>query len=448
MCFLSIHRPTQLSAHARTAGDPDNYLTYYKRATVYLALGKPKAALDDLNEIIQKKVDFLEARMQRGQLFLKLGRIDEAHIDFEWVLRIDPERMEAHQQYSVIEAIRNELQNVDILIDHQRWIDAIEVLSRLIHDMPYDESLRDLRATCYEKVGDKHNAIVDVRAMTKMRRDDTPGLLRLSQLHYEIGEIEEALNTTRECLRLDQDHKQCKTLYRKVKPLFGHVKAMHAHAATEKWDECIEKAMTAFKLEPNVLSIVQHIKARQCHCESKGANAADAIRTCTEALNIAKDDVYVLCDRAEAYLNNDDFESAKNDFQQALHLSAHLQRAEEGLRKVQKLIKQSKTRDYYKILGVKRNANKPDIMRAYRKLASKWHPDNYRGEEKKKAEKIFIDIAAAKEVLTNAEKRSQFDNGQDPLDPEAQSQSNPFRHHGGHGFPFHDMPFQFKFHFN
>lgn len=36
-----------------------------------------------------------------------------------------------------------------------------------------------------------------------------------------------------------------------------------------------------------------------------------------------------------------------------------------------------------------------------RKAAQKWHPDNFRGEEKKMAEKKFIDIAAAKEVLTD-----------------------------------------------
>lgn len=37
----------------------------------------------------------------------------------------------------------------------------------------------------------------------------------------------------------------------------------------------------------------------------------------------------------------------------------------------------------------------------YRALAQKWHPDHYEGEDKEKAEKMFIDIAAAKEVLTD-----------------------------------------------
>lgn len=41
-------------------------------------------------------------------------------------------------------------------------------------------------------------------------------------------------------------------------------------------------------------------------------------------------------------------------------------------------------------------------MKAYRKLAQQWHPDNFQLEsEKKEAEKKFIDIASAKEVLTD-----------------------------------------------
>lgn len=41
-------------------------------------------------------------------------------------------------------------------------------------------------------------------------------------------------------------------------------------------------------------------------------------------------------------------------------------------------------------------------MKAYRKLAQQWHPDNFQSEsEKKEAEKKFIDIASAKEVLTD-----------------------------------------------
>ena len=48
-----------------------------------------------------------------------------------------------------------------------------------------------------------------------------------------------------------------------------------------------------------------------------------------------------------------------------------------------------------------RTATKSEISKAYRKLARKWHPDSYDGEDQEKAEKMFFDIAAAKEVLTD-----------------------------------------------
>lgn len=111
---------------------------------------------------------------------------------------------------------------------------------------------------------------------------------------------------------------------------------------------------------------------------------------------------------------------AMSDYQKAQHLDETNTRAKEGINRAQKLKKQMGKRDYYKILGVSRSATKKEIMRAYRKLASKYHPDQYQGNDKAKAEKMFIDIAAAKEVLTDAEKKQQFDNGEDPLDPEQQ----------------------------
>ena len=57
-------------------------------------------------------------------------------------------------------------------------------------------------------------------------------------------------------------------------------------------------------------------------------------------------------------------------------------------------------------------------------------------EEKIKAEKMFRDIADAKEVLTDDEMRRQFNQGSDPLDAEEQSERNQQRANPFHGFPF------------
>lgn len=63
-------------------GDPGNYLTYYKRGTVYFALGKAKFALSDFSKVLELKPDFNAARLQRGNVNLKLALLTEAGEDY------------------------------------------------------------------------------------------------------------------------------------------------------------------------------------------------------------------------------------------------------------------------------------------------------------------------------------------------------------------------------
>ncbi|MEY8759616.1 DnaJ C-terminal domain-containing protein [Chryseobacterium tongliaoense] len=63
--------------------------------------------------------------------------------------------------------------------------------------------------------------------------------------------------------------------------------------------------------------------------------------------------------------------------------------------------------DYYKILGVSKNATQDDIKKAYRKLARKLHPDL--NPDDKEAEKQFKELNEANEVLSNPENRAKYD---------------------------------------
>jgi molecular chaperone DnaJ len=64
-------------------------------------------------------------------------------------------------------------------------------------------------------------------------------------------------------------------------------------------------------------------------------------------------------------------------------------------------------KDYYKVLGVPKDASKEDIRKAYRKLAKKYHPDRQGGS--KAAEEKFKEIADAYSVLGDPDKRKQYD---------------------------------------
>ena len=64
-------------------------------------------------------------------------------------------------------------------------------------------------------------------------------------------------------------------------------------------------------------------------------------------------------------------------------------------------------KDYYKVLGVSKAASQEEIKKAYRKLAVKYHPDKNKGD--KAAEEKFKEISEAYNVLSDAEKRKQYD---------------------------------------
>ncbi|UJR08951.1 hypothetical protein I4U23_013203 [Adineta vaga] len=63
-------------------------------------------------------------------------------------------------------------------------------------------------------------------------------------------------------------------------------------------------------------------------------------------------------------------------------------------------------KDYYEILGVKKDATEKEIKRKFRQLALKYHPDKNKDP---KAEETFRSIAEAYDVLSNADKRRQYD---------------------------------------
>lgn len=94
--------------------------------------------------------------------------------------------------------------------------------------------------------------------------------------------------------------------------------------------------------------------------------------------------------------------------------------------------------DYYKILGVNKKTSDEDIKKSYRKLAMKYHPDHTKGD--KNAEEKFKKISEAYAVLSDKEKRKQYDTFGSSGFHQRYSQEDIFR-----GFDFNDILREFGF---
>ncbi len=105
-------------------------------------------------------------------------------------------------------------------------------------------------------------------------------------------------------------------------------------------------------------------------------------------------------------------------------------------------------RDYYEILGIQKSADAEAIKQAYRGLALKFHPDRVQAAEKKAAEEKFKEISEAYAVLSDPQKRAQYDQfGHAGIDSRYSSEeifrgadfSSIFEQLGGSGSPFEEL---------
>ena len=162
-------------------------------------------------------------------------------------------------------------------------------------------------------------------------------------------------------------------------------------------------------------------------------NKKKAAPYCGQALTSNAHSLHGLLHKAQEQLDAEEFEPAISTLNTANeHHPSASQQTQPLLQKAHTLLKRSKTKDYYKVLGVATDADELAIKRAYRRMTKQHHPDKAitQGVSREQAQKKMAEINEAYEVLNDPELRARFDRGDDPNNPE-QQQGGPF-----HGSPF------------
>ncbi|KAJ8960369.1 hypothetical protein NQ314_006088 [Rhamnusium bicolor] len=306
-------------------------------------------------------------------------------------LKVDPYNVEANESIQKIDPVKERKRTAEYYYGHNDYPTAIHYITEVLEVSPWAADLYEFRSELHMLNGDELSAITDIKSATKLQSDNTDGFFKLAQLLYKVGHATEALKSIRECLKLDPEHKDCFPFYKKIKKIEKFLVEAETALENKNYQDCIDSANKVLKNEKDTPNIIYEANRILCSCYSSDEQTTEAISICTEALAF-NDDPNIYCDRAEAYLQSEMYDDAIRDYKSALEVDSHFERAKEGLNKAENRQKQAERRDYYKILGVKRSATKKEITKAYRKMAQKWHPDNYQNDEKMKKncrEKIY-----------------------------------------------------------
>lgn len=152
-----------------------------------------------------------------------------------------------------------------------------------------------------------------------------------------------------------------------------------------------------------------------------------AISDCTRALSLDPSYIKARKTKARALGESGDWQTAVNEYKSIAESHPEEPGMAKEIRNAELELKKAKRKDYYKILGVEKDANDNEIKKAYRKLAIVHHPDKNPDDES--AAERFKDVGEAYETLSDPEKRQRYDSGEDLIDP-----SEMFAQQGG-GFP-------------
>lgn len=444
--------------------EPDNYLYLFKRGAAYLSAGKDSKALEDLNEVLRLQPEFEGALNQRARILLQRGRFDEAKKDGK---RLSVEkRTEMVQTIAETEKMWKEAEK---RYRNKEYQACDELVSVAVDHSPKNAQLRRLRAECKLHNANLRGALVDLSHLQALEPQQTANYVKSARVHYYgFHEYDRALQNLRRCLQFDPDSKECIGMNKQIRRAEKRIKDFTNEENRRKkasghplWDSIlqtlekdgvyqeIEKQAAAELAEIGVASVPSEITQKldealcDAHLYRKSYDAGLAY--CETVLKHRPDYVQAILLKAQRAMDDERYDEAIHILRDAIDQhGVQDSKVQSKLREAHIEAKRAKTKDYYKILGISKSADEREIKKAFRTKTKEYHPDKYRGDlSNEQVLQKMADINEAYEILSDSEKRHQYDNGQ--LDGDHDGPGGPF---GGYEQRFHGNPFggaQFDF---
>jgi DnaJ family protein C protein 7 len=382
---MSANRYIEALEDCKTADelDPGNMKIGLRLGRLYTSLGRPDEALDAYHSINATAKDMqpalnMQKHMQQAQEILKNGQAGSMII------------------YALNEAEKG------LGIGAER---------------PRKWTL--MRGEAHLRMGNA-NAFGEAQsvAMSLLRNNnqDPEALVLRGRALYAQGENDKAIQHFRQALNCDPDFKDAVKYLRMVQKLDRTKEEGNAAFKGGRYQLAIDTYTTALGVDPNNKNTNSKLLQNRALCYTRQKNWKAAIADCDKALELDPSYTKARKTRAKALGESGNWEEASRELKAIQEANPSEPGIAQDIRNAELELKKSKRKDYYKILGIEKDATETQIKKAYRKLAIIHHPDKNPDDDT--AAERFKEIQEAHETLSDSQKRARYDSGEDLIEPE------------------------------
>ena len=401
--------------------NPNQEVLYSNKGTCEKCLKEYKEAIRDYEKALEINPKNTKNMNRLASVYIIKGKIGDAKIMQEKALNLEPYNSTFKEQMTTIEKILEDEIKLEDKIKDKKFEDAEEVCKRLIEKVSdfSDLKLKYIQVLIENvKLTDALQYINKEINFEDKKNNEQFDYLTALCLYYD-GQYEKAKKQIN-LMKSKGNSIDTKDLLNKVNTIESVKNKANEIFKQKKYEEAIEEYTKILEFDPSNKKFNSLILANRALCYQKLNKNVEALRDSNQSIKLNPFYARGYIKRGNVYMELKMFDDARADFQKAKDLDPNISGVEGYLNDANKKAESARKRDYYAILGIDKNADEKEIKRAYKKMAMKYHPDrNSESEESKKmAEKKFIDVNDAYSVLSDPKKRSMYDQGVDPLNPE------------------------------
>ncbi|KAK8783768.1 hypothetical protein V5799_009867, partial [Amblyomma americanum] len=351
------------------------------RSACYMMLGNYRAALDDCRLALQKDPRNAKSLLREVKCHVALGDLGSAKRSLQLIRELDAQgfaqarlhKTEIARLLKTVEILEHFLGEADKAYEAQDYEKVIYCMDRVLQHAVSCTRCEVLKAESLALLKKLTGAREIADNIMRAEPTNADAVYVRGLCFYYEDNIEKAIQHFQQVLRLAPDHPKASVAYKRARLLKSKKDEGNEAFNGGKYEEAFNIYTSALEVDPrNNLANSKLYFNRATVC-SKLNKLNQTVEDCTTAISLNEDYVKAYMRRAKTYMDLEMYEEAVRDYE-CIFRKDQTRENKRLLDQAKLALKKSKCKDYYKVLGIPKDATVDDIKKAYRKRALLHHP--------------------------------------------------------------------------